>query len=149
MATVLGAAVGALVTLVIAITNRDPYHGLRKALDIYADLPEPFKSAWVDEVRMAYLSSDVRMSRMWAMTIGMSAITVANVAIAVWLDSWTTGGLVLVTLALLCLPILIYTAFRASRSSQKLRSILLRSAELEVAHSSTVRPGAQEEAASD
>lgn len=71
---VVPSALVAAVTLYGLLLNRDPYHRLRKALDIYKDLPEPFDEAW----KKAVLRSELLAARK---TTGLS-VTSALVPVA-------------------------------------------------------------------
>lgn len=81
MTTLLGTALGALVTICVAMVGRDPYHRLRKALDVYQDLPEPYRSLWDEELSEAYVKVDVRTADEWLATIGLTIAVALTVVV--------------------------------------------------------------------
>lgn len=62
----------------VAWVNRDPYHRLRKALDIHRELPEPYRQAWVKgEVHQAYLKSGTYSGWLWVLWVLVTGVAVS------------------------------------------------------------------------
>lgn len=88
---VVPSALVAAVTLYGLLLNRDPYHRLRKALDIYKDLPEPFDEAWKKAVLRSELLAAGRTKGMSVFSAAVTSSIVGTVVFLVVGYLWAAG----------------------------------------------------------